>query len=91
MATDWTERRRRILISPRRLSQVARKTHSALKWAGTSHGYKMKIRIVTQLSLAGERMEWGIRPPGGQWIQGKAGTVFDCIQAMELAAAEASK
>ena len=91
MGTDWKARRERILISPRRLGRISKEVRTSKHWAGYSRGYKMKITLGDQISLAGERMTWEIRLPDKMWVRGKAGTVFDCIRDMEHAAAEASQ
>ena len=75
--------RERILIRGNRFVRISRAIHAVGKWEGSSRGHKMRI---TRLSP--EAIEWEIRPPGGPWMKGQAGTVFACVRAMEGAAAK---
>ena len=85
---EWKDHRERLLITPRRLGQIGKEVRETKAWSGYSRGYKMRITLEDQISLAGERMTWEIRLIDKTWVRGKAGTVFDCIRSMEAAAAK---
>jgi hypothetical protein len=52
------------------------------EWRGTRAGVRMSFRYDPQPDLDGRRVCWAVRK-NGEWIGGRAHTVYDAIQEIE--------